>query len=46
MTFHFLTDIDRYISYVDNYARVPLLNIVYPTVPYHKDMGALPVQRQ
>ncbi len=32
---------NRYVSYVDNYARVPLLNIVYPTVPlYHKDMGA------
>ncbi len=35
-------DKDRYVSYVDNYARVPLLSIVYPTVPlYHKDMGAL-----
>ena len=33
---------NRYVSYVDNYARVPLLSIVYPTVPlYHKDMGAL-----
>jgi zinc protease len=33
---------DRYVSYVDNYAKLPLLLIVYPTVPnYHKDMGAL-----
>ncbi len=33
---------DRYVSYVDNYAKVPLLAVVYPTVPlYHKDMGAL-----
>jgi len=33
---------DRYVSYTDNYARLPLLSIVYPTVPnYHKDMGAL-----
>ncbi|MBL7748459.1 MAG: insulinase family protein, partial [Chitinophagaceae bacterium] len=33
---------DRYVSYTDNYARVPLLLVVYPTVPnYHKDMGAL-----
>jgi zinc protease len=33
---------DRYVSYNDNYARVPLLVVVYPTVPlYHKDMGAL-----
>jgi zinc protease len=33
---------DRYVSYVDNYARLPLLLVVYPTVPnYHKDMGAL-----
>ncbi|HEU4472816.1 MAG TPA: pitrilysin family protein [Flavisolibacter sp.] len=32
----------RYASYVDNYARQPLLAIVYPTVPnYHKDMAAL-----
>jgi len=32
----------RYVSYVDNYARLPLLSIVYPTVPlYDKDMGAL-----
>lgn len=32
----------RYISYTDNYARQPLLAIVYPTVPnYHKDMAAL-----
>lgn len=33
---------DRYASYVDNYAKLPLLLVVYPTVPnYHKDMGAL-----
>lgn len=33
---------DRYVSYIDNYARLPLLSVVYPTVPnYHKDMGAL-----
>lgn len=33
---------DRYASYVDNYARIPMLSIVYPTVPdYHKDMAAL-----
>ena len=35
-------DQDRYVSYNDNYARVPLMAVVYPTVPlYHKDMGAL-----
>jgi zinc protease len=35
-------DKDRYVSYVDNYARVPLLMKTYPTVPnYHPDMGAL-----
>ena len=33
---------DRYVSYTDNYAKLPLLLVVYPTVPnYHKDMGAL-----
>ncbi len=33
---------DRYVSYIDNYAKLPLLLIQYPTVPnYHKDMGAL-----
>lgn len=33
---------DRYVSYIDNYAKLPLLMVVYPTVPnYHKDMGAL-----
>jgi zinc protease len=33
---------DRYVSYTDNYARLPLLAIVYPTVPnYAKDMPAL-----
>src|SRR6476620_9790142 len=35
-------DKNRYVSYVDNYARLPLLSIVFPTVPnYHKDMAAL-----
>jgi zinc protease len=33
---------NRYVSYVDNYAKLPLLVVVYPTVPnYHKDMAAL-----
>ncbi len=33
---------DRYASYVDNYARIPLLIKAFPTVPdYHKDMAAL-----
>ncbi|MDB5198863.1 MAG: insulinase family protein [Chitinophagaceae bacterium] len=33
---------DRYVSYVDNYAKLPQLRIVYPTVPeYHNDMAAL-----
>ena len=33
---------DRYVSYTDNYAKLPLLSIVYPTVPnYNKDMAAL-----
>ncbi|MES2275368.1 MAG: pitrilysin family protein [Bacteroidota bacterium] len=33
---------DRYVSYTDNYARLPLLSIVYPTIPqYDKDMVAL-----
>ena len=32
----------RFISYTDNYAKVPRLFKSYPTVPaYHKDMGAL-----
>ncbi len=35
-------DKDRYVSYTDNYARLPLLAVVYPTVPnYDKDMVAL-----
>jgi zinc protease len=35
-------DKDRYVSYIDNYARVPQLRIVYPTVPeYNADMPAL-----
>ncbi|MEJ7625969.1 MAG: pitrilysin family protein [Ferruginibacter sp.] len=33
---------NRYVSYVDNYARVPQLRIVYPTVPnFHPDMAPL-----
>ena len=33
---------NRYVSYVDNYAKVPMLMKSYPTVPnYDKDMGAL-----
>jgi zinc protease len=33
---------NRYVSYVDNYAKVPLLIEAYPTVPnYHEDMAAL-----
>ncbi|PTR00053.1 zinc protease [Mucilaginibacter yixingensis] len=33
---------NRYVSYVDNYARLPQLAITYPTVPdYSKDMVAL-----
>lgn len=33
---------DRYVSYVDNYARLPLLSMSYPTVPnYHPDMAAI-----
>ena len=33
---------DRYVSYTDNYARIPQLIKTYPTVPnYNKDMGAL-----
>ncbi len=32
----------RYASYVDNYARVPMLMMTFPTVPdYHKDKAAL-----
>ena len=32
----------RFVSYTDNYARTPLLAIVFPTVPvYHEDMAAL-----
>jgi zinc protease len=33
---------DRYVSLVDNYARLPQLAITYPTIPnYHPDMAAL-----
>jgi zinc protease len=32
----------RYASYVDNYARTPMLSITYPTVPmFHRDMAPL-----
>jgi len=32
----------RYVSYVDNYARQPMMTISFPTVPsYNKDMAAL-----
>lgn len=35
-------DADRYASYTDNYAKVPMLVKTYPTVPnYDKDMAAL-----
>lgn len=35
-------DKDRYVSYTDNYARLPMLTMIYPSVPnYHKDMAAL-----
>ena len=37
-----VVDKERYFSYVDNYAKLPLLAVVYPTVPnYDKDMAAL-----
>jgi zinc protease len=33
---------DRYVSYIDNYAKLPQLAITYTTVPnYHHDMAAL-----
>ncbi len=33
---------NRYVSFTDNYAKLPMLCIVYPTVPnYNKDMAAL-----
>jgi zinc protease len=33
---------DRYVTLVDNYARLPLLSITFPTVPaYHNDEAAL-----
>jgi zinc protease len=39
-----VVDRDRYISQVDNYARVGRLYVTYPTVPnYHPDMEALDV---
>ena len=37
-----VVDADRYASYTDNYARLPQLSKVYPTVPnYDKDMAPL-----
>ncbi|HUR12429.1 MAG TPA: pitrilysin family protein [Flavitalea sp.] len=37
-----IIETDRYVSYTDNYARLPLLSMVFPTVPnYHPDMAAL-----
>ncbi|MBC7874722.1 MAG: insulinase family protein [Ferruginibacter sp.] len=33
---------NRYVSFTDNYAKLPMLCVVYPTVPnYNKDMAAL-----
>ena len=33
---------NRYVSYIDNFARLPQMSITYMTVPnYHKDMAAL-----
>ncbi len=33
---------NRYTSYIDNYARIPQMRVVYPTVPdYHEDLPAL-----
>jgi zinc protease len=33
---------DRYVTLVDNYAKLPMVSITYPTVPnYHPDMAAL-----
>jgi zinc protease len=35
-------DSHRFVSYTDNYAKVPLLIKSFPTVPlYHPDQGAL-----
>lgn len=35
---------DRYISYTDNYAKLPLVAVSYPGVPsYHKDEAALDI---
>ncbi len=37
-----VVETDRYVSYTDNYAKIPLLTKVYPTIPnYDKDMAAL-----
>lgn len=37
-----ILDKDRYVSMTDNYAKLPMLNISYPTVPnYHRDEAAL-----
>jgi zinc protease len=38
---------NRYVSYVDNYARTPMLSITYPTVPStHQDEPALSAMAQ
>jgi zinc protease len=35
-------DSNRYVSYVDNYAKMPMLSFAYPTVPdFHQDKAAL-----
>lgn len=40
-------DANRYISYVDNYAKLPMLSVAYPTVPdFHKDIPALAALNQ
>jgi zinc protease len=40
-------DKNRYVSYVDNYARASMLRLTYPTVPeYHKDAPALSLLAQ
>jgi zinc protease len=42
-----MLDKNRYVSYVDNYARASQLRIVYPTVPdYHPDAPALSLLAQ
>jgi zinc protease len=35
-------DSNRYVSFVDNYAKLPMFSVAYPTVPdFHKDKAAL-----